>query len=346
MITQDVRRRRDTGGVDLLHLLGVGKEFAHVAREELQLGGVELEIRERGYRLNVRACECGGHDRFYNVRMTAIRPAAVAGSWYPGSAQGLSDAVDRYLAGARGDIAGDLVALVAPHAGLRYSGPVAAHAYRLLRDRRFDVAVLVGPSHFVGFDGVAIVRAGGFETPLGVASIDEQVAEAIAAAGTIVRDHDAAHRREHSLEMQLPFVQRLAPQARIVPLVMGHQTADTAFALGDALARALEGRRVLLVASTDLSHYHDAATAARLDAVVVDCVHRFDPDGLQHALDRRPEHACGGGPTVAVMRAAKALGARDAVVLDRADSGDVSGDKSAVVGYMAAALGNFAPSRR
>jgi MEMO1 family protein len=273
--------------------------------------------------------------------MTAIRPAAVAGSWYPGSAHGLTAAVDRYLADAQRDVAGDLVALVAPHAGLKYSGPVAARAYRLLRDRRFDVVVLVGPSHFVGFDGVAIVRSGGFETPLGVAAIDADVAEAIAAATRVVRDHEAAHRSEHSLEMQLPFVQRLAPQARIVPLVMGYQTGDTAYALGDALARALAGRHALVVASTDLSHYHDAATAARLDAVVVDCVDRFDADGLQQALDRRPEHACGGGPTVAVMRAAKALGARDAIVLDRADSGDISGDKSAVVGYMAAALGNF-----
>jgi MEMO1 family protein len=324
-------------------LIGVRQEIAHLPCKELQLRRFELEVRERGNRLDVLASECGGHDKFYNVRMGSIRAAAVAGSWYPGSAQGLTAEVDQYLADVKRDVAGDLVALVAPHAGLRYSGPVAAHAYRLLRDRRFDVVVLVGPSHFVGFDGVALVRSGGFQTPLGVASIDAEVAEAIAAATPIVRDHEAAHRREHSLEMQLPFVQRLAPEARIVPLVMGYQTGDTADALGDALARALENRRALLVASTDLSHYHDAATAARLDAVVVDCVARFDPDGLQQALDRRPEHACGGGPTVAVLRAAKALGARDAVVLDRADSGDVSGDKSAVVGYMAAALGNFAP---
>jgi len=273
--------------------------------------------------------------------MATIRPAAVAGSWYPGSAQGLAAAVDRYLARATREVPGDLVALIAPHAGLKYSGPVAAHAYRLLRHRRFDVVILVGPSHFVGFDGVAVVRAGGFETPFGVAPIDADVAEAIAAATPVVREHDAAHRREHSLEMQLPFVQRLAPTASIVPLVMGYQTADTAFALGEALTRALVGRRALVVASTDLSHYHDQATAARLDAVVLDRVSHFDADGLQDVLDRRPDHACGGGPTVAVMRAAKALGARDAVVLERADSGDVSGDKSAVVGYMAAAFGNF-----
>jgi AmmeMemoRadiSam system protein B len=122
---------------------------------------------------------------------------------------------------------------------------------------------------------------------------------------------------------------------------MGHQTAETAAALGRALASALLGRNALLVASTDLSHYHDATTAAALDGVVIDCVARFDADRLQHALDVRPGHACGGGPTVAVMRAAQLAGARHAAVLHYADSGDVSGDKSAVVGYLAAALGTF-----
>jgi MEMO1 family protein len=270
-----------------------------------------------------------------------IRRAAVAGSWYPGTAPALAAAVDAHLAKADRDVSGDLVALVAPHAGLTYSGPVAAHAYRLLRSRVFDLAVLVGPSHFVGFDGVAIVRSGGFETPLGVSSIDAACAEALREASPIIHDRPAAHQREHSLEMQLPFLQRLAPALPIVPLVMGYQTAQTARALGDALAGALNGRRALLVASTDLSHYHDADTARALDAVVIDCVSQLDADRLQHALDVQPDHACGGGPTVAVMRAAQQLGARDAIVLDYADSGDISGDKSAVVGYLAAAIGRF-----
>jgi AmmeMemoRadiSam system protein B len=272
---------------------------------------------------------------------TNVRRAAVAGSWYPGTAAALAAAVDRHLARATADVPGDLVALIAPHAGLMYSGPVAAHAYRLLRDRRFDVAVLVGPSHFVGFDGVAVHRSGGFETPFGVAKVDEVCTTALCEATPIAREHAAAHAREHSLEMQLPFLQHLAPAASIVPLVMGYQTAATARALGDGLAAALRGRNALLVASTDLSHYHDAATAAELDQVVIDCVAQFDADGLQHALEVQPEHACGGGPTVAVMRAARILGARDARVLRYADSGDVSGDKSAVVGYLAAAFGNF-----
>jgi len=265
----------------------------------------------------------------------------VAGSWYPGTAAALAAAVDRHLAEATRDVDGDLVAVVSPHAGLMYSGPVAAHAYHLLRGRTFDVAVLVGPSHYVGFEGVALYPSGGFETPYGVAPIDADCAARLRAASDLVVERADAHAREHSLEMQLPFLQRVAPTVPIVPLVMGYQTADTARALGDALVAALHGRRALLIASTDLSHYHDAVTAEHLDRVVIDRVAAFDADGLQRALDARPEHACGGGPTVAVMRAAKLLGARDAVILDYADSGDVSGDKSAVVGYVAAAMGTF-----
>src|SRR6185503_12563413 len=141
-----------------------------------------------------------------------IRPAAVAGSWYPRTAPALAAAVDHHLAEAdRGapPLAGSLTALVAPHAGLLYSGPVAAHAYRLLRQRSFDVAVLVGPSHFVGFEGVSIYPAGGFETPLGVASIDSDCAMQLMAASPIIHERPAAHAREHSLEMQLPFLQHL-----------------------------------------------------------------------------------------------------------------------------------------
>src|SRR6186997_200964 len=135
--------------------------------------------------------------------MATIRKAAVAGTWYPGSSTALADAVDAHLTTAPGDVDGDLVALVAPHAGLMYSGPVAAHAYRLLRDRRFDVIVLVGPSHFVGFDGVASSPATGFATPLGIAAIDEDCTAAIQRVAPVVHPDAVAHAREHSLEMQL-----------------------------------------------------------------------------------------------------------------------------------------------
>jgi AmmeMemoRadiSam system protein B len=279
--------------------------------------------------------------------MTRIRKAAVAGSWYPGSAAALAAAVDRCLANAdadAGDLHGNVTALVAPHAGLMYSGPVAAYGYRLLRGRAFDVAVVVGPSHFMAFDGVALDAAGAWETPFGAVPIDERCASTLARSA-VVRELGAAHAREHSVEMQLPFLERVVPGVPIVPLVMGRQTASTASALGEALAAAIAGRTALLVASTDLSHYHRADEAAALDAVVLECVARFDADALQAALDRNPEHACGGGPTVAVMRAARLAGAQHGVVLRRADSGDVSGDKSAVVGYLAAAFGTFGGNR-
>jgi AmmeMemoRadiSam system protein B len=271
-----------------------------------------------------------------------IRPAAVAGSWYPRAATAIAAVVDDYLARVESrDPVGDVVALVAPHAGLMYSGPVAAHAYRLLRDRTFEVIVLVGPSHFVGFDGVAIWPRGGFETALGIATIHDGVADDLIRTCPLIRPNRAPHLREHSLEMQLPFTQHLAPAVPIVPLLVGYQTMETARELGQALATTLRARRALMVASTDLSHYHDAPTAQRLDRAIIERVGAFDVDGLQRALEDRPEHACGGGPTVAVMRAARALGATDARILHYADSGDVSGDKSAVVGYVSAALGRF-----
>jgi MEMO1 family protein len=270
-----------------------------------------------------------------------VRPAAVAGSWYPGTAAALIREVDRCLDQAGEPPAGAIRAIVAPHAGLMYSGPVAAWAYRAAAREPYDVAVLVGPSHFVGFDGVAVWPDGAFDTPLGSLAIDAACAAALMAVSPIIHPKTDVHRREHSLEMQLPFLRRLLPDVPIVPLLMGYQLPDTMRALGHALGRALDGRRALLVASTDLSHYHDARTAWRMDSEVVELVRRFDADGLLAALEREPDHACGGGPTVSVMLAAASLGARDAAILKYADSGDVSGDKDAVVGYLAAALGTF-----
>ena len=276
--------------------------------------------------------------------MHDIRPSAVAGSWYPASGARLAEAIDAHLAAAALERAHPCPrAIIAPHAGLPYSGPVAAYAYTLVRPCTYSAAVLVGPSHFVGFRGVSIWPRGAWETPYGHVDVADGLARAIAESPEIV-EYPAAHGREHSLEMQLPFVARLLPGVPIVPLVMGYQQRDTAIALGDALARALttyasrDQGNVLLVASSDLSHYEEAAIASRLDAVVLKHVEALDADGLMAALEREPRHACGGGPIVSVLRAASQLGGTHARVLRYADSGDVSGDKSSVVGYMAAAV--------
>jgi len=250
--------------------------------------------------------------------------------------------VDAYLGEASPGVPADSVdAVIAPHAGLMYSGPVAAWAYRAVQGGPYEAVILIGPSHHVGFEGVAVFRRGVFETPLGEAAIDEELASAILKSTHVAREHLQAHAREHSLEMQLPFLRRVLPEVPIVPILMGHQSSGTVSSLAEGLSRAVSGRRVLFVASSDLSHYLPAATAAAVDGRVLDLVRRFDADGLCEELKAQPDHACGGGPIVAVMRAARALGARDGRVLKYADSGDVSGDKSAVVGYMAAAFGRF-----
>ena len=276
-----------------------------------------------------------------------VRRAAVAGSWYPAQPERLAREVDEYVGVA--DVDADVsapLAIVAPHAGLRYSGPVAAYAYKAASAARRRTIVLVGPSHFILFRGVSIWPAGAWETPFGPVPVDQELASAIAAEGGGIVERPDAHGREHSLEMQLPFIAHLLSGVSIVPLVMGYQTPNAAFSLGDAIADALTprvatdgvDRDVLLVASSDLSHYEDAVTAARMDTVVLRHVDAFDPDGLMATLEREPRHACGGGPIVAVLHAARRLAAQHARVLHYADSGDVSGDKSAVVGYMAAAI--------
>ena len=276
----------------------------------------------------------------------ATRPAAVAGTWYPGSAGALTREMDAYLGAAEVPALGDVLAVLAPHAGLMFSGPVGAYSYKAAAQTAHDVVFLVGPSHFFAFDGISVWPEGEFETPLGPAIIDS-VAAAEILADPVAHVTPQAHRREHSIEMQLPFVRTLMPGVRIVPMLMGFQRRATIDALATVLARCARGKRALLVASTDLSHYFDAPRAAALDNRVQEYVRAFDPDGLLQLFEEYPEQergryvACGGGPAISVMKAARELGATHGRVLKYAHSGEVSGDYDGVVGYLAAAFGRF-----
>ena len=231
----------------------------------------------------------------------SLRPAAVAGTWYPGTPGALGREVDDYVAAAPDGPRGTIAAIVAPHAGIMFSGPVGACAYKAAARYDYDVAVLVGPSHFVSFDGVALYPEGAFACPFGPIAIDAATAAAIGASD-VVRSLPSAHAREHSLEMQLPFLGRLLPGLPIVPLLMGHQRRDTIEQLAQALAEGLVTRRALLVASTDLSHYFDAATAMTLDAEVSACIEAFSPEQLLALFERYPDAergrhvGCGIGP--------------------------------------------------
>ena len=269
-----------------------------------------------------------------------IRKAAVAGSWYPSDPKVLASEIEGYLrATSSPSLPGRLVALISPHAGLSYSGPVAAHGYALLRGQRGLSVVLVGPSHHVAFEGLALCGSRAWETPFGAVPVDEDLAGQLLDESPLFVEAARAHRDEHSLEMQLPFLAHLVEGLRIVPILMGTQSRAEVNALADARGRVSPGRGVLLVASSDLSHFHPARVANALDGIVVEHIERYDEEGLMVRLEASHEHACGGGPIVAVMRAARARNATRARVLRYGDSGDVGArDKSRVVGYLSAAL--------
>lgn len=270
-----------------------------------------------------------------------IRESILAGQWYPGEPEALRQTLRGYLTGAAAPKAGGRVlAIVVPHAGLAYSGPVAAYAWRQLEGESVDLVVLVGPSHRAYVSGCAVYPAGAWKTPLGRVEIDAKVAAALTNQGPLVKPSAEAHAAEHSLEIQLPFVQAVCPQARIVPVMMGDQDAATAKGLAQALVAALKGYpgRFVLAASSDLSHFHSSDAARKLDAVVCAHLEKFDPEGLLADLEAGKAEACGGGPIAAVMLAARQLGATRAALLKYADSGDVTGDHSRVVGYAAAAF--------
>ncbi len=231
-----------------------------------------------------------------------------------------------------------MTALISPHAGYVYSGQVAAHAYKLLEKQKFSTVIVLAPSHQARFTGVSVYDRGGFRTPLGVVPLDQDLISALEKRDKRIRFIPEAHAKEHALEIQLPFLQVVMPGFKLVPLVMGEQDLETCRWLAEAIADCIKDKPVLLVASSDLSHFHSSDEAKRLDQVVLDRVAAFDPEGLLRSLESGKCEACGGGPMVATMLAARRLGATKSRVLNSANSGDVTGDRSRVVGYMAAAL--------
>ncbi len=270
----------------------------------------------------------------------AIRPSRMAGTWYPAEPAALRALLESCVADALTcDLAGRLRALVVPHAGIRYSGRIAAAAYSLLERERFDSVVLLGPCH-QGGDGLFLIQGGGIETPLGVVQIDRDLVATLERASSRIRFAPEVHLDEHSLEMQYPFLQRFLPDVPVAPMLMGYQTRSTIAIAIHAIESAVKqsGRSVLLVASSDLSHFEPRVRARELDSEVVACLERFDPRGLAELLEARRDHACGGGPMIAVLEAARTLGASQSRVLAYGDSGDVTGDIVGVVGYASAAF--------
>ena len=266
-----------------------------------------------------------------------IRRAAVAGSFYPADPATLARQVREFLNRAsKEEIPGKIVALVSPHAGYLYSGQVAAQAFKLVEGADFETVIVVAPSHRVFFQGASVYDRGGFETPLGTVSVDKDLCRKIMAESEILRFLPQGHSQEHSLEVQLPFLQGALGKFSLAPIVIGDQSFATCQKVGQAIARGAKGKNVLLVASTDLSHFHSYDRAVKIDQVLLEDIRAYDPEKLQQDLQEEKAEACGGGPVIAVMIASRELGANESRVLSYRNSGDVTGDRSGVVGYAAA----------
>jgi AmmeMemoRadiSam system protein B/AmmeMemoRadiSam system protein A len=277
-----------------------------------------------------------------------VREPAVAGKFYPADAGKLKAAVEAFLADAIPARGERPLAIVAPHAGYVFSGQIAADAFKQAAGYPVEIVVILGTNHTVApFEGVSVFQGSGYRTPLGVAAVDEEIARALKDGDPVCLFNPEAHAKEHSEEVQIPFVQVLFPKAKIVTAVLGKPDLGLATKFGNALARVLRGKSALIVASSDLSHYPTYGDAVSVDSKTLKAFATMDPVAIASAIDkqeseRRPNLgtcACGEGSILASAVAAKALGAKRGIVLSYGNSGDtVFGDFERVVGYGAVAF--------
>jgi AmmeMemoRadiSam system protein B len=267
-------------------------------------------------------------------RLEDVRPSPIAGRWYPADPLRLARSIDDFLDRASVPaVPGRLIGVLAPHAGHRYSGPVAGYAFKAVRGLNVDVVALVGPSHYPYEAALVATAHDAYETPLGLVPVDRPALDALR---RILPLRLVRTDPEHSLEIELPFLQRTLGDFRLIPLALVNQSYELAQQVGYALADLLAGQNALLVASSDLSHFYPQDIARRLDQTVLDAVAQFDPAAVIAAEEKGTGFACGRGAIAAVMIAARQLGADTAQVVGYATSGDITGDTSQVVGYGAA----------
>ena len=267
------------------------------------------------------------------------RKPVVAGLFYDSDPKSLSLQIDSLLkkAGKTTLPPGEILALIAPHAGYVYSGQVAAHSYSLVQGKKYRAVVIIGPSHRYGFNGCSIYPEGAYQTPLGTVEVDKQLASELSKASGF-KYIAQAHEQEHSLEVQVPFIQKTLPQAKIVPIVMGYQSRKTITSLAKALSKVLPGKNVLVIASTDLSHFFPKQRANQTDSNTINLIQSFKTNTLIRKLEMGENIMCGGSPVVTALLYAQGQGDAGIEILEYADSSEAGGPQSRVVGYLSAAL--------
>ena len=271
--------------------------------------------------------------------MLDVRPSPIAGTWYEGNAKSLTHSVDEYLNQAQlPELDGEVVGVIAPHAGHRYSGAVAGYAFAALRNLKPELVAVVSPFHNIAEYPLLTTAHAAYGTPLGTIEVDKAALDELKLNLDIPITPVFAD-KEHSLEIELPFLQRaLSSDFKLLPIMVRRQEMGVAKKLGFALAKVIKDKNALLVASTDLSHFYDQATANMLDAEMLRRFELFDPEAIFEAEWTGEAFACGHGAVAAVLWAARELGANKVQVLRHATSGDVTGDYSSVVGYGAAVI--------
>lgn len=273
-----------------------------------------------------------------------VRHPAVAGSWYASTPEALRAQLEKCFTHTLGPgklpkVAEkgprNIMGLVCPHAGYMYSGPVAAHSYyQLAMDGKPDVVVIFSPNHTGRGSALALMNEGAWRTPLGDVEIDAETADKILRESRIIDVDEEAHAYEHSIELQLPFLQYLYGSTfKFVPICFLMQDLESSRVVGQAAAKALSGKNALVIASTDMTHYEPQERAERNDKAAIDAALKLDEEQYNFTVELHGISTCGYGPTMAAIVASKLLGAKKAQLLCYKTSGDVTGDYSSVVGY-------------
>lgn len=268
------------------------------------------------------------------------RKPVVAGSFYPSNPEKLKSDIKNYINDVKVEKLNDeIVGVICPHAGYMYSGPIAAYSYKQLIGSDAELAVVLAPSHRARFIGASVIDSGTYETPLGQVEIDEKIGKALLNENYFSFLQEA-HSMEHSLEVQVPFLQFVLGNFKIVPIIVSTYDINSSRILAQGLYNALksEKRKTVIILSTDLSHYHSYDTARKLDKSYADALTSFDIEKIDNIIATRGAEACGHGPVMTGLFLCKELGAKSIDILYYANSGDTSGMKSEVVGYLAAAI--------